>query len=88
MYLSGFTSWEQAEHAEKWLLFPENLGEYLSIDETSLSKGELYTVLTNNAAKGKKGALVAIIKGTESESVIKVLHQIKERKGKEKRSKK
>lgn len=78
-HLSGFTSWEQAEHAESWLLFPENLGEYLSIDETSLSQGELYTILTNKAAKGKKGALVAIIKGTESESVIKVLHQIKER---------
>ena len=77
--MSGFTCWEQAEHAANWLLFPENLGEYLSIDETSLSQGELYTILTNKAAKGRKGALVAIIKGTESESVIKVLHQIKER---------
>ena len=78
-HLSGFTNWDQAEHAENWLLFPENIGEYLSIDETSLSHGELYTVLTNKAAKGKKGALVAIVKGTESESVIKVLHRIKER---------
>jgi hypothetical protein len=34
-HLSGFTCWEQAEHAANWLLFPENLGEYLSIDETS-----------------------------------------------------
>jgi transposase len=78
-HLSGFTNWDQAEHAESWLLFAENIGEYLSIDETSLSHGELYTVLTNKAAKGKKGALVAIVKGTESESVIKVLHRIKER---------
>ncbi len=78
-HLSNFTCWDQLEHAENWLLFPENLGEYLSIDETSLSQGELYTVLTNKAAKGRKGALVAIIKGTESESVIKVLHRIKER---------
>ena len=78
-HLSGFTNWDQAEHAENWLLFPENIGEYLSIDETSLSHGELYTVLTNKAAKGKKGALVAIVKGTESESIIKVLHRIKER---------
>ena len=78
-HLSGFTNWNQAEHAENWLLFPENIGEYLSIDETSLSHGELYTVLTNKAAKGKKGALVAIVKGTESESVIKVLNRIKER---------
>lgn len=78
-HLSDFTNWNQAEHAENWLLFPDNIGEYLSIDETSLSQGELYTVLTNKAAKGKKGALVAIVKGTESESVIKVLHRIKER---------
>lgn len=75
-HLSGFTNWSQAEHAENWLLFPDNIGEYLSIDETSLSQGELYTILTNKAAKGKKGALVAIVKGTESESVIKVLQRI------------
>lgn len=78
-HLSGFTHWEHADHAENWLLFPDNIGEYLSIDETSLSQGELYTILTNKAAKGKKGALVAIIKGTESESVIKVLGRIAER---------
>ena len=78
-HLSGFTHWEHADHAENWLLFPDNIGEYLSIDETSLSQGELYTILTNKAAKGKKGALVAIVKGTESESVIKVLQRIAER---------
>lgn len=78
-HLSGFTDWECADHAENWLLFSENIGEYLSIDETSLSQGELYTILTNKAAKGKKGALVAIVKGTESEAVIKVLQRIPER---------
>lgn len=78
-HLSGFSHWEHAEHAENWLLFPDNIGEYLSIDETSLSQGELYTILTNKSAKGKKGALVAIVKGTESESVIRVLHKVKER---------
>jgi transposase len=78
-HLSGFTHWEHADHAENWLLFPDNIGEYLSIDETSLSQGELYTILTNKAAKGKKGALVAIVKGTESESIVKVLGRIAER---------
>ncbi len=78
-HLSGFAHWEHADHAESWLLFPDNIGEYLSIDETSLSQGELYTILTNKAAKGRKGALVAIIKGTESESVIRVLQRIAER---------
>jgi hypothetical protein len=32
--------------------FPENTGKRLSIDETSLSNGELYTIVTNKAGKG------------------------------------
>jgi transposase len=40
------------------------------LDETALSHGELYTVLTNKSAKGRKGAIVAIIAGTSSETVI------------------
>jgi transposase len=51
------------------VLHDRNIGKHLSIDEVSLSQGELYTVVTNKAAKGRKGALVAIIKGTESETV-------------------
>jgi hypothetical protein len=43
----------------------ENIGKRLSIDETSLSNGELYTILTNKAAKGKKGTIVAMIAGTK-----------------------
>jgi transposase len=34
-HLSNFSSWKEADHAEDWLLFPKNMGEYLSIDETS-----------------------------------------------------
>jgi hypothetical protein len=45
---------ESKPHAKDWLIFPENLGKRLSIDETALSNGELYTILTNKAAKGKK----------------------------------
>jgi transposase len=52
----------------------------LSIDETALSQGELYTIVTNKAAKGKKGALVAMIKGTESEKVRAILEKIPLRK--------
>jgi hypothetical protein len=33
---------------------PENLGKRLSIDETALSNGELYTILTNKAAKKER----------------------------------
>jgi len=75
-YLSDYKQWDQRSHAEEWILFPENIGSHLSIDETALSNGDLYTVVTNKAAKGKKGCLVAMIEGTESENVIQVLKQI------------
>lgn len=75
-FLSDYSEWEQKEHAQKWMLFPENLGKHLSIDETSLSNGELYTILTNKAAKGKKGVLVAMIQGTQSEKVISIINKI------------
>ena len=50
----------------------------MSIDEASLSHGELHTILTNKAAKGKKGAIVAIIAGTKADTVIEVLQKIPE----------
>lgn len=76
VHLSEFRDWNQLSHAEDWVLFPENTGSHLSIDETALSQGELYTILTNKAAKGKKGAIVAIVKGTNSDKVIEVLRKI------------
>lgn len=69
-------------HAEYWMIFPQNTGEYLSIDETALSNGELYTIVTNKKAKGQKGALVAMIQGTCSDKVISVLRKIPEYKRK------
>jgi transposase len=78
-HLSDYHQWNQKSHAEEWMLFPENLGPRLSLDETSLSNGELYTILTNKAAKGQKGILVAMVKGTKAESVIEVLTQIPKR---------
>lgn len=45
--LSGYRSWEQLAHAQKWLLFENNIGKSIAIDETSLSNGELYTIVTN-----------------------------------------
>lgn len=75
-HLSGYSCWSAKEHADRWLVFPENIGERLSIDETSLSSGELYTVVTNKAAHGRKGAIVAIIAGTESDRVLDALMRI------------
>jgi transposase len=57
-------------------LFTENIGVHLSLDETAFSNGDLYTILTNKEAKGKKGAIVAMVKGTKADTVIKILNQI------------
>lgn len=78
VHLSDYQDWDQLDHSEQWLLFPENIGSQLSMDETSLSHGELYTIVTNKAAKGKKGALVAMVKGTVSKNVIDVLTKVPE----------
>lgn len=74
--VSGFHTWDQKSHASKYLIFPENIGLYLSIDEVSLSKGELYTFVTNKDGKGKKGTLVACIEGTKAEDIQRVLEMI------------
>ena len=78
-HLSDYHQWDQKEHACEWMLFPGNIGPRLSLDETSLSNGELYTILTNKAAMGQKGVLVAMIKGTKAETVIDVLKRIPKR---------
>ena len=66
-HLSDFRSWKHREHAQKWLVFPKNIGPNLSIDETALSNGDLYTIVSNKDAHGRKGALVAIVSGTKEE---------------------
>ncbi|WP_449756619.1 ISAon1 family transposase [Flavobacterium xueshanense] len=75
-FLSDFRTWDQLSHAKQWLIFAKNLGKRLSIDETSLSNGELYTFLTNKAGKGKKWSIVAMIAGTKAETVISIIEKI------------
>lgn len=58
------------------MIYPENIGEHLSIDKLSLSKGEIYTFVTNKNGRGKKKTLVAVIKGTKSQDIIDVLKKI------------
>ena len=77
-HLSGFRDWDQKEHAEEWMVFEDNIGEQLSIDETALSNGELYTIIENKAAHGGKGTIVAMVKGTKAENVITALEHIDE----------
>ena len=78
--LSGFRDWDQLEHADEWLLFPDNIGPRLAIDESSLSNGELYTFVTNRDARTRERSLVAVVAGTKSEDVIAVLLRIDEEK--------
>ena len=58
------------------MLFPENFGKDMSLDETSLSNGEVYTILTNKSAHGGKGALVAMVRGVASDAVSAVLKMV------------
>ena len=76
--LSGYRNWDESGHAENWLVFPDNIGPNLAIDETSLSNGDLYTIVTNRDRHGRQGCLVAIVAGTKSETVIAALRHIPE----------
>ncbi len=75
-FLSGYRTWKELSHAAKWLVFWKNIGPNLSIDETSLSDGELYTIVSNKDAHGRKGAIVAIVQGTKVEDVVTALQKI------------
>lgn len=76
-HLSGFREWEQADHASDWILLPENMGENLSIDE-SMHQKDLFTFISNKDGHGKKGTLIAVVRGTKASEVVKVLMQIPE----------
>ena len=74
--ISGYRTWGQLGHAEEYMLFPDNFGADLSLDETCLSNGEVYTILTNKAAHGSKGALAAMIQGVASDTVVAVPRRV------------
>jgi transposase len=75
--ISGFKDWNQLSHAEDYLIYPENITDKLSIDEVSLSKGELYTFVTNkNTGIKNKRSIVAVINGTEAQLIQEVLEKI------------
>ena len=79
-HLSGYWQWKdtaEGVHAEQWRVFPQNIGPHLSIDETSLSRGELYTIVTNKEAHGREDSIVAIVLVTDADTVIHALRQIK-----------
>ena len=75
--LSGFTEWEQTPHADSWVLLERNAGASLSIGQTELG-GSVRTIVSNPEAKGGKGSLVAVIKGSDPDDVDSVLRRIPE----------
>ena len=74
--ISDYRNWEQLEHAEEYMLFPNNFGDDMSLDETCLSNGEVYTILTNKSAHGGKGALAAMVRGVASDTVSEILKKV------------
>ena len=77
-HISGFRTWTELDHADEWLIFLQNIGPHVSIDETCLSTGEIYTIVSNKDAHRRKGCIIAIVKGTKANDVIKVLKKIEE----------
>lgn len=75
--LSDYSTWDQKDHAKEWVLHPFNIGEDLSIDETSL-QDDVFTILSNKAGHGQQGTIIAMVRGTKAEDVIKILMQIPE----------
>lgn len=78
--LSNFQTWDQGKHAEDYILNINNISPHLALDETAMTNGELYTILSNKSAKAKKGSIIAMVKGTRSEDVMKVLKKIPQHK--------
>ena len=65
--------WELSEFDETRL---NAFGKDMSLDETCLSNGEMYTILTNKAAHGGKGALAAMVRGVASDTVSAILKMV------------
>ena len=76
-HLSDFGVWSQKAHAGEWMLLDGNMGERLSIDETMLHK-DLFTFLSNKDGHGRRGTLIAAVKGTTVAEVTKILSMIPE----------
>jgi transposase len=65
-----FKKWYKDSLEKEAFVFSKNFGTDMAIDETGLVNGDLYTFLINKDAKGKKGAIAAMIKGTKSKVIV------------------
>ena len=70
---SGYAEWRE-DGLDCGVYFNSaNIGPYMSLDETCLSNGEVWTFLTNKDGHGGAGTLAAAIPGTKSEEIISIL---------------
>lgn len=71
--LSDYHQWRDDELTGGFYFNGANIGAYMSLDETCLSNGEVWTFLTNKNGHGGKGTLAAAIPGTKSDEIISML---------------
>ncbi len=71
--LSGYAEWRGSELGCGFYFNASNIGPYMSLDETCLSNGEVWTFLTNKDGHGGRGTLAAAIPGTKSDEIISIL---------------
>lgn len=71
--ISGYAEWCDTELCCGFYFNADNIGPYMSLDETCLSNGEVWTFLTNKDRHGGRGTLAAAIPGTKSDEIISIL---------------
>lgn len=74
-HFSDYEEWDQKDHAVDWVLLAKNIGKRCSIDETQLCE-EVYTLLSNKDGHGRKGSIIAIVKGTKADVVSQIIKKI------------
>lgn len=75
---SNYRTWDKKDHCQQHLVYPGNISQSIAIDELTLSKGELYTYITSKDKKQRNDTLIASIRGTKSEDIIRSGMQIAE----------
>lgn len=71
--ISGYAEWCRSGFCCGFYFNSDNIGPYMSLDETCLSNGEVWTFLTNKEGHGGRGTLAAAIPGTKSDEIISIL---------------
>ena len=71
--ISGYADWCEHELCSGFYFNAANIGPNMSLDETCLSNGEVWTFLTDKDGHGSKGTLAAAIPGTKSDEIISIL---------------